>query len=284
MTAGVEWVTFGMEAAKPVYGTVRKIYKTKREKAHFRDLIAQACRRGGIDEQSASGVSERIVEAIDATAKQSRRRVKRISWALRINRGPSIDRLPTARLLEWLDGLYVQEIDKERLSTAPASISGLFWQVLGESFDPQGLPEDTAQYARRLWNTLERNDREHKSYIATAAVVLGGTASAGVAAGIADGATGAVDLDLKTALAALAGITLTALLATLTRALESRLSPRQAAAVTTVRQVMVAAGAHKAGDQPSPKVSARDEKAQDPHLEPKQRIGELEGVHPAAGA
>jgi hypothetical protein len=59
-------------------------------------------------------------------------------------------------------------------------------------------------------------------------VVTTGVASAGVAGALADGVRGAADADLKTALAVLATLALTAFLGTLIRALEDRLTPRQA--------------------------------------------------------
>lgn len=240
---GAEFASLGVEVAKPVYGTLQKIYKTGRDRAQFRAVVREAIRRGGVSDQVAEDVSNVIRAKIDAAARKASSRIKKIAWPVRINRGPSIDRLPPRQFLDWLDGLYREAITEKAVAGAPESVSGRFWQVLGDAFEAQRLPEETAQYARKVYGTLARNDREHKSYVATTAVVLGGTASAGLAAGLANGATGAVAVDLKTALAGLAVITVTALLGTVARTLDSRLSPRGAAGVAPVKESVAVAGA-----------------------------------------
>lgn len=228
MTVAIEATSLGLEAAKPVYGTLRQIYKTKKDKKQFLDIIEIAGVHSGMSEEVAGRVREAMSAEMEAALKRSATRLKRATWRLRFDRGPGVDGLPTLKLKQWLDDMYRQAILKQAIKSVPESISEHFWMVLGDAFEPE-QPAGRTAYARRLLNALERNDREHKSYLATTTVVASGIAGAGVTGALADGVSGAADADLKTALAVLAGITITTLLGTLIRALENRLSPRQPA-------------------------------------------------------
>jgi polyhydroxyalkanoate synthesis regulator phasin len=218
-----------VEVAKPVYGTLRQIYHTKNDRKQFRAILKDAGKRGGMTEEEADRVSKEVTDEMEAAQKGSSTRIKKFFWPLRVDRGPGIDRLPTDEFREWLDHLYRQATTKLAIEGAPVSISAGFMLVLGDGFKPQ-QPAKRAEYARKLLGILQRNDREYKSYLSSITVLAGGLASTGIAGALAEGARGAADADLKTALTAAAGITVTALLGTLTHTLENRQSPRQAEA------------------------------------------------------
>lgn len=221
----VDAASLAIEVAKPVYGTLQTIYRTHDDRVQFAAILTAAGVNCGMTDEEAGTVTKTVTDLIDQAQKRSSRRVKKIIWPLRTNRGPGIDRLPTDKLLEWLDSLYGKATSGRAGGTV--TISQSFWAELGKSFEPE-QPTARLEYARKLLDVLERNDKEYRSYLATPAVLAAGLAGAGAVSALADGATGAVDTDLKTAVAALAGIMLTALLTALTRALESRIAPRQA--------------------------------------------------------
>jgi hypothetical protein len=227
---GAEVGGLALDVADRGYGTARKIYNTRGDKIQFQAILALSCKRGGIEDPT---VAERVGKAIgdelvDAS-KESGTWIKSAKWHFRIDRGPGVDSLTTAELYSWLDGLYTRAKDKEAIIDVPELFRVHFDSVLGDSFTRK-LPPAMTVYARKLLNTLHRNDRQQSDYFATKAVVLGSLAATGVGGAFFDGAHGAVDTDLKTALAIIAGTTLTALLATFTREIERWMATRRAVA------------------------------------------------------
>lgn len=230
IAGGAEVASVFVELADRAYGTTRKIYKTRDDKIQFRAVLVEACKRGGIDDREvAERVGTAIGEEIVKAGKDSSTWIRRVTWPVRIDRGPGIDSLTTAELYKWLNILYARAKGKEAVADVPDLIDRHFDSVLGDSFTPN-LPSGMRGYARKLIKTLQQNDREQRDYFATKAVVFGSVAATGVGGAFFDGAHGAVDTDLKTALAIIAGTTLTAVLATFMRETERWMAARRALA------------------------------------------------------
>lgn len=222
----IESTNTAIEIAGRAYGTLRRVYKTSADRNQFFGILGAACRRAGLDEPAASAVTDATERAFTETQRLAKRRFKRAFWRLRIDRGPGIDRLTTVELYQWLDRIYRLAVAQEGLEGAPPTISDHFNSVLGDSFRPE-QPDARADYARRLLKALGRNDDEYRSYAGTTTLIFGGAGVTGLGGALAYGVHGAADADVKTALAVIAGTTLTALFATFIREIERRLATLQ---------------------------------------------------------
>ena len=218
------------ELAKPVFGTLCKIYKTRKDKACFRDMVKEACLANGqIDAAKVDEISDDMVKALEGILLDaSPTRIRRILWRVRIDRGPGIDRLPSAELQHLIDTWYQDSIKHLGVIGAPMTISGAFmvatYNKAFKTVGPKAIP------ARKLMDALEQNDASSEHW-APWMTVGSGLAATGTAGALATGIAGAADTDLKTAFTILVGTAITVMLTKLVHYLgippATEVKPRQ---------------------------------------------------------